>query len=56
MQISEKLYNDGYISYPRTETDIFEPNFNHKSLLEIQQSHELWGDFAGRYIVYVIYV
>ena len=28
MEIMEKLYNRGYISYPRTETNSFNPTIN----------------------------
>jgi len=28
MEIAEKLYNKGFISYPRTETEIFTPAIN----------------------------
>lgn len=34
MEVAEKLYNQGYISYPRTETDAFESGFPLKSLVE----------------------
>lgn len=34
MEISEKLYNQGYISYPRTETDSFDDKFNYRSILD----------------------
>lgn len=46
MKIAEKLYNNGYISYPRTETDIFEENFDHRSLIAMQSINEQWGSFA----------
>jgi DNA topoisomerase-3 len=38
MKIAEKLYTQGFISYPRTETNIFPPDFNvkfSKKFLEI---------------------
>lgn len=28
MKIAEKLYTQGFISYPRTETNKFPPDFN----------------------------
>ncbi|KAF9763260.1 DNA topoisomerase 3 [Nosema granulosis] len=34
MEISEKLYNQGYISYPRTETDSFDDKFNFRNILD----------------------
>ncbi len=37
MEIAEKLYNKGYISYPRTETEIFPDAMNLKELVEIQK-------------------
>lgn len=33
MQIAEGLYTKGFISYPRTETDVFPTNFNFKEII-----------------------
>ena len=33
MHSAEALYNDGLISYPRTETEIFSPEFQHQPLI-----------------------
>lgn len=49
MKIAESLYIQGYISYPRTETDMFESNFNLKGLIEKQTSSEQWGTYASGY-------
>lgn len=48
MTIAEKLYNEGYISYPRTETDRFDKNFNFKNLLEAQTSDARWGNMCEK--------
>ncbi|KAJ3215748.1 DNA topoisomerase 3-alpha [Clydaea vesicula] len=46
MSIAETLYNKGYLSYPRTETDIFEADFDLQSLISIQCQSLQWGDYA----------
>ncbi|KAI9362498.1 DNA topoisomerase [Zopfochytrium polystomum] len=46
MRIAEKLYTSGIISYPRTETDMFDENFNLRELLEIQAVDNRWGEHA----------
>lgn len=48
MTIAEKLYSQGFISYPRTETNIFSKDINLRQLVEIQGPHPVWGDFANR--------
>ncbi|XP_059616595.1 DNA topoisomerase 3-alpha [Phlebotomus argentipes] len=48
MQIAEKLYQQGYISYPRTETNIFSKDINLRPLVECQTAHPAWGEFARR--------
>ncbi|KAI8811291.1 DNA topoisomerase [Cladochytrium replicatum] len=47
MSIAEKLYNNGYISYPRTETDIFDDNFSLHPLIELQTQDPRWGEYAA---------
>ncbi len=36
MKIAEKLYTQGYISYPRTETNIFPKELDLRPLVEMQ--------------------
>ncbi|CAN8003268.1 unnamed protein product, partial [Ixodes hexagonus] len=48
MQIAEKLYTDGLISYPRTETTKFPPDMDLRPLVEAQTQDPRWGDFARR--------
>ncbi|KXN68698.1 prokaryotic type I DNA topoisomerase [Conidiobolus coronatus NRRL 28638] len=50
MMIAESLYNKGFISYPRTETDQYTPNFEFKPLIEKQLTHPQWGKFANSLI------
>lgn len=48
MDIAEKLYNQGFISYPRTETDMFEDGFDLHSLIAKQGPHPKWGSYVQR--------
>ncbi|KAJ8915993.1 hypothetical protein NQ315_016670 [Exocentrus adspersus] len=50
MKIAEKLYTQGYISYPRTETNIFPKELNLNALVEQQREDARWGPFAQRII------
>jgi len=43
MKIAEKLYTQGYISYPRTETNIFPKDFNLPELVQNQVADSNWG-------------
>ncbi|KAJ8319013.1 hypothetical protein KUTeg_004104 [Tegillarca granosa] len=47
MKIAEKLYTQGFISYPRTETNIFPKDLDLRGLIEQQTRDENWGDFAA---------
>ena len=65
MTIAEKLYTQGLISYPRTETNIFPKDFNLAALIENQTNDPNWGGIVsflllaatferrGRYDMYV---
>ncbi|CAG0915750.1 unnamed protein product [Notodromas monacha] len=46
MKIAEKLYTGGFISYPRTETNIFPKEINLNNLIESIAGDERWQDFA----------
>ncbi|RMC17585.1 hypothetical protein DUI87_05249 [Hirundo rustica rustica] len=48
MTIAEKLYTKGFISYPRTETNIFPKELNLSALVEQQTQDPNWGEFAQR--------
>lgn len=45
-QISEKLYQSGFVSYPRTETDQYDKAFDFMPLIAKQHVDGAWGSFA----------
>jgi len=47
MEIAEKLYNKGFISYPRTETDSFLKTINLKELIGYHADSDEWGGYAS---------
>ncbi|CAI2385443.1 unnamed protein product [Moneuplotes crassus] len=48
MEIAEKLYNMGYISYPRTETTIFSKTINLRPYIQEQMKHPEYSEFAEK--------
>ncbi|XP_021951308.2 DNA topoisomerase 3-alpha [Folsomia candida] len=50
MKIAEKLYTQGIISYPRTETNIFPEGLDLRPLVNEQTASNQWGGFAQRVV------
>ncbi|AFN82872.1 DNA topoisomerase II [Encephalitozoon romaleae SJ-2008] len=48
MEVAEGLYNRGYISYPRTETDVFDKKFDFKYILNKLSKDSKVGEYAER--------
>jgi DNA topoisomerase-3 len=46
MEHAEKLYQKGFVSYPRTETDQFDPGMDLRALVAKQTTDEQWGPYA----------
>ena len=47
-QIAEGLYQKGFLSYPRTETDQYDDAFDFNTLIAKQTTDGNWGAFATR--------
>lgn len=48
MEIAETLYQKGFISYPRTETQIYPEKLNFFELINEQKKSENWGNYAQK--------
>jgi DNA topoisomerase-3 len=46
MAVAEGLYQKGFISYPRTETDRFDLGMDLRALVDKQRQDNRWGTFA----------
>ncbi|PWN28201.1 prokaryotic type I DNA topoisomerase [Jaminaea rosea] len=46
LDVAEALYNRGFLSYPRTETDQYDNAFDFRSLIQKQTSDGQWGSYA----------
>ncbi|KAF5745103.1 DNA topoisomerase 3-alpha isoform X1 [Tripterygium wilfordii] len=46
MKVAEELYQAGFISYPRTETDSFSSETDLQRIVQEQQGHPTWGLYA----------
>ncbi|KAK6009756.1 hypothetical protein OSTOST_25286, partial [Ostertagia ostertagi] len=48
MSVAEQLYTQGFISYPRTETTAYPPNFDLVGTLKQQSNNPKWGDVVKK--------
>lgn len=46
MKTAEKLYTDGYISYPRTETNKYNKTINLRDIVSKFKNHQNYGNYA----------
>lgn len=47
MRIAEKLYQSGFISYPRTETEVFKKTIDLQSKVRMFEDHPDFGRFSS---------
>ncbi|KAK7280853.1 hypothetical protein RIF29_08385 [Crotalaria pallida] len=46
MQLAERLYTQGFISYPRTESTAYPPSFDFVGALSAQANNPTWGNYV----------
>ncbi|KAL0368667.1 UNVERIFIED_CONTAM: DNA topoisomerase 3-beta [Sesamum calycinum] len=46
MQLAERLYTQGFISYPRTESTAYPASFDYKGTLGALARNPVWGDYV----------
>ncbi|XP_050236391.1 DNA topoisomerase 3-beta isoform X2 [Mercurialis annua] len=51
MQIAERLYTQGFISYPRTESTAYPSSFDFKGILGTLSNNSVWGGCVKRLLV-----
>lgn len=44
--MAERLYMQGYLSYPRTESSAYPQHFDFHEILSAHRSHPIWGDYV----------
>lgn len=47
MHMAERLYLDGYLTYPRTETNTYPKNFDLQGAVRAQTGHPAWGSYSN---------
>ncbi|KAN0061763.1 DNA topoisomerase [Thecaphora frezii] len=50
LDAAESLYQKGFLSYPRTETDQYDKDFDFQTLISKQTSDAQWGGIARRLV------
>lgn len=48
MQLAERLYTQGFISYPRTESTAYPSSFDFRGPLSALANNPVWGDYVER--------
>lgn len=47
MNIAERLYTAGLLSYPRTESSAYPKGFDFRTILKDHSRHPVWGEYSA---------